>query len=83
LAATEGGIAYEASAANAATGDYPLARYLLVYINKHPNRELDPVTREFVKMLYSKQGQEVVDRDGYVPLPAIIAQRMLEQLGIN
>jgi phosphate transport system substrate-binding protein len=83
LAATEGGIAYEASAANAATGDYPLARYLLVYINKHPNRELDPVTREFVKMLYSKQGQEVVDRDGYVPLPAVIAQRMLEQLGIN
>lgn len=83
LSATEGGIAFEPTAENAATGDYPLARYLLVYINKHPNRDLDPVTREFVKMLYSKQGQEVVDRDGYVPLPAILAQRVLEQLGIN
>jgi phosphate transport system substrate-binding protein len=83
LSATADGVAFEATAENAATGDYPLARYLLVYINKHPNRELDPVTREFVKMLYSKQGQEVVDRDGYVPLPAVIAQRVLEQLGIN
>jgi phosphate transport system substrate-binding protein len=83
LSATADGLAFEATAENAATGDYPLARYLLVYINKHPNRELDPVTREFVKMLYSKQGQEVVDRDGYVPLPAVLARRVLEQLGIN
>lgn len=83
LSATDGAPAYEPSAENAATGDYPLARYLLIYINKHPNRELDPVTREFVKMVYSKQGQEVVDRDGYVPLPASLAQRVLGQLGIE
>ena len=83
LAAAEGGQAFEPSAENAFSGEYPLARYLLVYINKHPNRELDPVTREFVKMVYSKQGQEVVDRDGYVPLPASVVERMLEQLGIQ
>lgn len=83
LAATEGGEVFEATAENAATGDYPLSRFLYVYINKHPNRPLDPMTREFVKMLYSKQGQEVVDRDGFVTLPAALADRILNELGID
>lgn len=82
VALSDGGIAYDATAENAATGDYPLARYLYLYINKHPNRELDPLTREFVKMLYSKQGQQVVHRDGFVTLPALITERVLEQLGL-
>ena len=83
IAATDDAVAYEPSPGNAASGDYPLARYLFVYINKHPNRELDPLTREFVKMVYSKQGQEVVDRDGFVTLPAIVADRVLAELGIE
>jgi phosphate transport system substrate-binding protein len=83
LAATEGGTVYDATAENAASGDYPLARYLYVYINKHPNRELDPLTREFVKMLYSKAGQSVVLRDGFVTLPASLANDVLTQLGIS
>lgn len=83
LARDEGDDFYEASAENAASGDYPLARYLYVYINKHPNRPLDPMTREFVKMLYSKVGQEVVDRDGYVPLPESVASRVRTELGID
>jgi len=68
---------------NASSGAYPLSRYLFIYINKHPNRELDPVTREFIKMVYSKQGQEVVERDGFVTLPATVSQRVLQSLGIN
>jgi phosphate transport system substrate-binding protein len=83
LAATDGGAVFDATAENAASGDYPLARYLYVYINKHPNRELDPLTREFVKMLYSKSGQSVVLRDGFVTLPAALTNEMLSQLGIN
>ncbi len=83
LSATEGGTVYEATAENAASGDYPLARYLYVYINKHPNRELDPLTREFVKMLYSKAGQSVVLRDGFVTLPASLTNEVLSQLGIR
>lgn len=71
------------TADNAASGDYPLARYLYVYINKHPNRPLDPMMREFVKMLYSKTGQEVVHRDGFVPLPNSVGQRVLRDLGIE
>ncbi|MCC5854572.1 MAG: phosphate ABC transporter substrate-binding protein PstS family protein [Idiomarina sp.] len=83
LSVQTGGNLVEPSAENAATGDYPLARYLYVYINKHPNRPLDPMMREFVKMLYSKVGQEVVHRDGYVPLPESVAARVRADLGIE
>ena len=83
LAAEEGGEFIAPSAENAASGDYPLARYLYVYINKNPNRDLDPLTREFVKMLYSKTGQEVVDHYGFVTIPNVVGQRVLAELGIQ
>lgn len=83
LAAEEGGEYFEANAENAASGDYPLARYLYVYINKNPNEELDPLTREFVRMVYTQEGQGVVHRDGFVPLPNSIGERVLGELGIN
>ena len=83
LAAEAGAEYAEATAENAAAGTYPLARYLYVYINKHPNQELDPQTREFVKMLYSKPGQDVVFRDGFVPLPESIASKVRKDLGIE
>lgn len=83
LARAAGEPAFEATAENALTGDYPLSRFLYVYINKHPNRDLDPMVREFMKMVYSRQGQETVNRDGYVPLPAAVAERTLNELGIE
>lgn len=83
LAAEHGGDCVAASAENAGTGAYPLARFLYVYINKDPNRDLDPLQREFVKMLYTKEGQEVVHRDGFVPLPESLAAQIRADLGIN
>ena len=83
ISAEHGGECFEPTAENAATGDYPLARYLYVYVKKHPNRDFDPMTREFVKMLYSKVGQEVVDRDGYVPLPESLASRIRNELNVQ
>lgn len=83
LSLTTGGELFEPSAENAATGDYPLARYLYIYINKHPNRPLDPMLREFIRLLYSQEGQGVVDRDGYVPLPEVVAARVRRDLGIE
>ena len=67
---------------NGADGRYPLARLLLVYVNKNPNRELSPLEREFFRMVLSRQGQQVVLRDGYIPLPASAASRFREQLGL-
>lgn len=83
LAAEHGGECVAASADNAGAGTYPLARFLYVYINKDPNRDLDPLQREFVKMLYTKEGQEVVHRDGFVPLPESLAAQIRADLGIN
>ena len=68
---------------SAADGTYPLARFLYIAVNKHPNRPLSPLEREFMRMVMSRQGQEVVVRDGYVPLPAAAARRELARLGIE
>jgi phosphate transport system substrate-binding protein len=73
----------EPSAENAANGSYPLARFLYLYVNKHPNRDLDPLTREFLKLVLAREGQEVVVRDGFIPLPAAVAQQELAKLGIR
>lgn len=64
----------------AVDGTYPLSRLLYVYVNKHPNRPLDQLQLEFVTLVLSKQGQEIVARDGYIPLPASIAEKTLKEL---
>jgi phosphate transport system substrate-binding protein len=65
----------EATPENAVNGSYPLARFLYVYINKEPGKELDPLTRQYLSMVLSRQGQEVVVKDGYIPLPATVSER--------
>ncbi len=70
----------EATRENALDGTYPLARFLYIYINKPPNDAPDPLTREFVTMTLSRQGQEIVVKDGYVPLPASVAARELNKI---
>ncbi len=82
LARAEGEEFAAPNAENASNGSYPLARFLYVYVNKHPNRPLDPMQAEFLKMVISKQGQEVVVRDGYIPLPASVSKRVTEELGL-
>ncbi len=67
---------------SAADGSYPLARFLYIAVNKHPNRPLPPLEREFFKLVMSQHGQQVVIRDGYVPLPAVVAKRELAKLGL-
>ena len=78
LAEKEGARCYEADPDNAYAGSYPLSRFLYVYINRAPGKPLDPLTREFVRLVLSKEGQEVVIKDGYFPIPATIAK---EELG--
>lgn len=69
LAQKEGDQAVEPTAENVYKGSYPLARFLFVYINKEPGKPLDPLVREFLKFVLSKEGQEIVVKDGYLPLP--------------
>lgn len=70
----------EASEENALSGKYPLARVLYVYVNKAPNKPLSPMEKEFFKMVLSKRGQAVVEKDGYIPLPNKVAQKELAKL---
>jgi phosphate transport system substrate-binding protein len=72
----------EATPENAVAGSYPLSRFLYVYVNKAPNKSLAPLEREFLKLVLSRVGQEVVVKDGYIPLPAKVAERTLSELGI-
>ena len=44
----DGGPSIAATAENALKGDYPLARYLYVYVNKKPGEPLQPIAREFL-----------------------------------
>ena len=70
----------EATNENALNGSYPLARFLYVYVNKKPNQPLAPLEREFIRMVLSRQGQLVVVKDGYIPLPARVAEAELAKL---
>jgi phosphate transport system substrate-binding protein len=74
LAEKAGGACVEATADNAYAGKYPLARFLYVYVNRAPGKALDPLMREFVRFVFSKDGQEAVIKDGYFPVPSTIAK---------
>jgi phosphate transport system substrate-binding protein len=62
------------------SGDYPLARFLSIYVNKTPGKPLDPLTLEFLKFVLSKEGQEVVVKDGYYPMPAEVVGEVLAEI---
>jgi phosphate transport system substrate-binding protein len=61
-------------------GKYPLARFLFIYVNKAPGKPLDPLIGEFVKLMFSKEGQEAVVKDGYMPLSAKLVQEELAKI---
>jgi phosphate transport system substrate-binding protein len=80
LAKNEQDTFHSADMENVMSGKYPLARFLYVYINKQPGKEMDPLVREFLKFVFSKEGQEVVIKDGYLPLPYKIVQEELAKI---
>jgi len=73
LSDKEGSAFIEPSYENCLNGSYPLARYLYVYVNKAPGKDMDKLTSEFITFVLSKQGQEITIKDGYYPLPADVA----------
>ena len=79
---SKGGEAFEASEENALAGKFPLARFLYVYVNKAPNKPLDPLEAQFLKLVLSKTGQQVVVKDGYIPLPKKVVDKTMQELGL-
>ncbi len=80
LAKKEGEAYIAATAENALKGKYPLSRFLYVYVNKEPNKPLDKLTYEFIRMVLSKEGQRIVEKDGYVPLSAEMAEKIMKSI---
>ncbi len=76
----DGGEFFEATYENALSGDYPLARFLIVYVNKKPGEPLDKLTLEFLKYVLSQEGQKIVEKDGYFPMPAEPAVETIKSL---
>ena len=83
LAAKPGEKCHDATAENAYAGDYPISRFLYIYVNVNPNQALDPLRREFIRFVYSRQGQEAVLKDGYFPVPKAIADEDLKAKGVS
>lgn len=81
ISAKTGGKAFDATADNAYAGDYPLARFLLVYVNAKPGEGTTPLVREFVKLILSKQGQQIVVKDGYFPVTEKLAEEDIAKVG--
>ncbi|MEW6754162.1 MAG: phosphate ABC transporter substrate-binding protein [Candidatus Latescibacterota bacterium] len=70
----------EGTLQNVLDGSYPLGRFLYLYINKAPGRPLEPLVREFCRYVLSREGQQVVVKDGYMPVPASVVQEELARL---
>lgn len=79
IAEVAGDTPVEANVSTASDGTYPFTRYLYVYVNKKPDTPLPPMEREFLKLVLSEAGQEIVVKDGYVPLSPRIAERELQR----
>lgn len=71
----------EATQVNAESFKYPIARYLYIYINANPASGPDPLVREFIRFVLSKDGQDDTIKDGYFPLPSKKAAEFLESSG--
>ena len=78
-----GGKCYGPEAANAYSGNYPIARFLYIYVNKNPNQPLDPLRAQFIKYIFSKAGQQAVIKAGFFPVNAAIAKLDLGALGLG
>ena len=74
--------AIEAIPDNAYTGKYPLARFLYIYFNQKPGEALDPLRKEYLRFVLSQQGQAVVVKDGFFPLPSRFVEEGLKTIGV-
>lgn len=83
LASEEGEPFVAAEPVNGYSGEYPLSRFLYVYVNYEPGGELDPLRREFVRYIFSRDGQQQVIKDGYLPVKSKTAAAALKSVGIE
>jgi phosphate transport system substrate-binding protein len=75
---------FEGTYEEVTSGKYPLSRFLYLYVNKAPAKPLDPLPLEFLKLVLSREGQDVVIKDGYMPLtPALVKEELAKITGVS
>jgi len=74
-----------ATAENIRSGQYPLSDPFWLLINHDPAAgiDLDPLRREFLRYVLSREGQEAALAQGYLPVSAELAERALAALGVT
>jgi len=77
------GRCYGPTGVDAASGNYAIARFLYIYVNHNPNSKMEPLRAEFIRYVYSKQGQQDVIRAGFFPLVKAIADEDLKTFGLQ
>ena len=82
LAKKDGQTAIAATPEYAYSGKYPLARFLWLTVNYKPGSQLEPLRAEFIRYIFSQQGQKIVVKDGYFPVTARVAMKQLEYVGL-
>lgn len=80
LAKKPGDRAYAPNYEDALNKTYPLARPLYIYVVQDPRKPMDPLVEEFLRFVLSREGQEVVIKDGYLPLTAKMVEQELAKL---
>jgi phosphate transport system substrate-binding protein len=82
LAVAPGEKCYDTSPASTYSGNYPLARYLYIYLNKAHAKPLDPAVLEFAKYILSRDGQTETQKSGFYPITEAVRARAVSVLGV-
>jgi phosphate transport system substrate-binding protein len=81
LAVHDGGPYYKASFDEVAAQNYPLSRVIYIFLNRDPEKPIEPVLKEFIKYALSQEGQQAAVKDAiYTPLPAALDAKETEKL---
>jgi phosphate transport system substrate-binding protein len=81
VSATPGGPAVALTKDNVANRSYPLTRDAYIYVDKAPGRAMDPKVREFIRFVLSREGQEIIQKNGpYTAIPADYVREQLKKL---
>ncbi len=81
LADNDGGPFYAPTLENVYSHKYPLSRYVYIFVNRPPGKPLEPKVKEFLKLVLSREGQDIVAKEGvYIPLTPAVVQEELKKL---
>jgi len=81
IAAKAGEPFVEHTIENVQNRTYPLFNEAYFYTNVKPGTEMNPMVKEFLRFVVSRQGQEEVMRDGkYLPLTAEVVSTQMKKL---